>query len=137
MKSIILLAFTTALALTATACQERAYVLGGSQRDSVCAPASAVPTSGPAHVDVPTTGVRSITLPTIDTDLPPGPGKLTLVSACTFCHSPRYMTMQPNFSKKKWTEEVDKMKKVYGAPIQDEQVEPIVNYLVAIRGNGQ
>ena len=47
------------------------------------------------------------------------------------------VSRQPNFSKKKWTEEVDKMKKVYGAPIQDEQVEPIVNYLVAIRGNGQ
>ena len=122
MKSILLLTFSLALALTPIACS---------------AGAGARPASPPAHVDVPTTGVRSITLPTIETDLPPGPGKLTLVSACTICHSPRYVTMQPNFSKKKWTEEVDKMKKVYGAPIQDEQVEPIVNYLVAIRGNGQ
>ena len=45
--------------------------------------------------------------------------------------------MQPNFPRKTWIAEVDKMKKVYGAPIQDEQVEPMVNYLVSIRGNGK
>jgi hypothetical protein len=127
MKSFLIFAVAV-LSFAGTACQEQSTSAQG------IAPATV---SAPAHVDVPTSGVHSITLPTIDTDLPPGPGKLTLVSACTICHSPRYVTMQPNFSKKKWTEEVDKMKKVYGAPIQDEQVEPIVNYLVAIRGNGQ
>jgi len=91
----------------------------------------------PAKVEVPTTGVRSITLPTMQTDLPPGPGMATVISTCTLCHSQRYVLTQPKFPKKTWIAEVDKMKKVYGAPIQDEQVEPIVNYLVSIRGNGK
>jgi hypothetical protein len=124
--------FALALAATTISCQT-------TKAPTACDACDAceVPATKPAALDLPTTGVRAITLPVIETELPPGPGKLTLVSACTLCHSQRYVTMQPSFSKKKWTEEVDKMKKVYGAPIQDEQVEPIVNYLVAIRGNGQ
>jgi cytochrome c5 len=98
---------------------------------------TAIIAAKPAKVEVPTTGARSITLPTIETELPPGPGKVTVISTCTLCHSQRYVLMQPNFPRKTWIAEVDKMKKVYGAPIQDEQVEPIVNYLTSIRGNGQ
>jgi hypothetical protein len=140
-RSILAATACAGLALTAIACQklhDPEFASNSAAECEACASGTcAAPTTAPAHVEIPTTGVHTITLPAIDTDLPPGPGKLTLVSACTACHSPRYVTMQPNFSKKKWTEEVDKMKKVYGAPIQDEQVEPIVNYLVAIRGNGQ
>jgi mono/diheme cytochrome c family protein len=89
-------------------------------------------------LDIPTTGVRSITLPATDMPaMPPGPGMATFMSACVLCHTPRYVLMQPPFPKKTWMAEVDKMKKVYGAPILEDQVEPLVSYLVAIRGNGQ
>ncbi|HET6248004.1 MAG TPA: hypothetical protein VFE47_09935 [Tepidisphaeraceae bacterium] len=141
-RSILTATAAAALALTAVACQklhDPQYDSNAAGQCKACstgtcaAPAS----SAPAHVEIPTGGVHAITLPVMDTNLPPGPGKLTLMSACTLCHSPRYVTMQPKFSRKKWTDEVEKMKKVYGAPIQDEQVEPIVNYLVVIRGNGQ
>lgn len=108
-----------------------------SSPDPSAATTCAIPQTVPAKVEIPTTGVRSITLPAIETELPPGPGKLTVMSTCTLCHSQRYVMMQPNFPRKTWIAEVDKMKKVYGATILDEQVEPIVNYLVSIRGNGQ
>lgn len=90
-----------------------------------------------AAIEIPTTGVRTITLPTFDVAMPAGPGQATFQSACILCHSPRYVLMQPAFPKKTWMAEVDKMKKVYGAPILDEQIEPLVKYLVAIRGNGK
>ena len=69
--------------------------------------------------------------------MPTGPGYVTFSSICLTCHTPRYVLIQPVFPRKTWVAEVEKMKKVYGAPITDEQVEPVVNYLVSIRGNGQ
>jgi hypothetical protein len=43
--------------------------------------------------------------------------------------------MQPGFSKEAWTASVDKMRKTFGAPITNEQVPVIVDYLVAVRGS--
>ena len=88
-------------------------------------------------VEVPTAGVHTIELPFLSVDLPTGPGQGTFMSNCMICHTPRYVLMQPRFPKKTWAAEVDKMRKIYGAPIQQDQVETLVNYLVAIRGNGQ
>lgn len=88
-------------------------------------------------VEVPTTGVHSIKLPTIETTLPDGPNKGNLIAACTLCHTHRYILMQPNFPRKTWIAEVEKMKKVYGAPIADDMIPVLVDYLVAIRGNGK
>jgi len=79
-------------------------------------------------------GAKSITLPQIAPDLPPGAGREAVNGACIVCHSTRYITMQPRFSRKAWTDEVEKMRKTYGAPIPDAQVPEIVNYLVSIRG---
>jgi mono/diheme cytochrome c family protein len=78
--------------------------------------------------------VKSIELPTITTELPPGPGRDTVAVSCILCHSPRYITGQPPFKRAVWVAEVDKMRKVYGAPIEEAQVAEIVDYLVAIRG---
>ena len=79
-------------------------------------------------------GVHTITLPSLPPDLPDGPGKQAVLDRCVVCHSPRYITMQPPFSRTVWTNEVDKMRKTFGAPVADEQVEDIVNYLVSVRG---
>lgn len=79
--------------------------------------------------------LHSITFPQIpQPELPEGPGKGAFMLACTFCHTPRYVTMQPPFSRKTWAAEVDKMRKTFGASITDEQAAQSVDYLVSIRG---
>jgi hypothetical protein len=79
--------------------------------------------------------VHSITPPYVpEPDLPQGPGRDAFMLSCTICHSNRYVTMQPHFSRKIWAAEVDKMRKTYGAPISDEQAAQSVDYLVSIRG---
>jgi len=65
---------------------------------------------------------------------PPGPARDEFVTACVVCHSPRYITMQPQFSKATWLSEVKKMKDVYGAHISDEQTLTITDYLFSING---
>ena len=76
-------------------------------------------------------------------DLPPetaafkeGP-HLDLVKArCLTCHSADYVSTQPpNMPRATWNAEVTKMKKVYGAPLGDEDIEPLVEYLVKTYGN--
>ena len=78
--------------------------------------------------------MRSIELPAVPVDLPPGPGRETVTGACAFCHSNRYITLQPRFTRQQGTAEVDKMRKTYGAPLTDPQAAEAVNYLVLIRG---
>ena len=79
--------------------------------------------------------VHSIPYPMVaPPDLPDGPGKDSFSANCVICHSHRYVLMQPKFSKKVWTAEVDKMRKTYGATIPEEQVSDIIKYLVTIRG---
>ena len=79
-------------------------------------------------------GERTIELPQVEAKLPDGPGRDAVTSACVLCHSTRYITMQPAFPREVWAASVDKMRKVFGAPITDEQVPAIVDYLVSIRG---
>jgi hypothetical protein len=84
----------------------------------------------------PASTVHSIPYPTVaPPDLPDAPGKDALNVNCVICHTQRYVLMQPKFSKKVWTAEVDKMRKTYGATIPEDQVPQIIDYLVAIRGS--
>ena len=76
-------------------------------------------------------GVRAIELPKYQPDLPPGPGRDAFAVNCLSCHSARYVTTQPPMNATKWEESVRKMIKTYGAPIAEDQVQPIVQYLVA------
>jgi len=78
--------------------------------------------------------VRSFTLPHFEPDLPVAPGRDEFMVVCVSCHSPRYVTMQPLFSQRQWEETVDKMVKVYGAQMDQEQRQPIIGYLVTIHG---
>jgi len=78
--------------------------------------------------------VHSIVMPHDEPVFPPGPGRDEFVTACVVCHSPRYITMQPRFSKTTWLGEVNKMKDTYGAHISDEQARRITDYLVSING---
>jgi cytochrome c553 len=82
----------------------------------------------------PNSPVHTIVMPHDEPVFPPGPGRDEFVTACVVCHSPRYITMQPQFSRTTWLSEVNKMKDVYGAHISDEQVQKITAYLVSING---
>jgi len=77
---------------------------------------------------------RTITLPPSTVDIGAGPNHAAFDASCLLCHSPKYVSMQPRFPKKVWEAEVRKMMKVFGAPIQEAQVAPIVEYLMAVRG---
>jgi mono/diheme cytochrome c family protein len=82
----------------------------------------------------PDSPVHTIVMPHDEPVFPPGLGRDEFVTACVVCHSPRYITMQPRFSRSTWLSEVKKMKDVYGAHISDEQVQKITAYLVSING---
>lgn len=80
-------------------------------------------------------GVRSVpAYPVIWPEMPAGPNKDVYLNNCVTCHSQYYVLMQPPFSRKVWTAEVDKMKKTYGAAIDDKVMPQIVDYLVSVRG---
>ncbi|HZD32748.1 MAG TPA: cytochrome c [Candidatus Angelobacter sp.] len=78
--------------------------------------------------------VQEITLPEYPLELPPGPNLQAFQQHCLLCHSARYVTMQPRFSRTVWEKEVKKMVDTYGAPITAEEQPKIVEYLVAIKG---
>jgi mono/diheme cytochrome c family protein len=82
----------------------------------------------------PDSPVHTIVMPHDEPVFPPGAGRDEFVIACVVCHSPRYITMQPQFSRTEWLGEVKKMKDVYGAHISDEQVLKITAYLFSING---
>jgi len=50
------------------------------------------------------------------------------------CHSVDYICMQSPLTKDQWQGEVVKMKKVMGAPIPDNEVDTIVEYLMSQNG---
>lgn len=96
------------------------------------APASKDPAVQPAQVK---DGVRSVpAYPILWPDMPAGPNKDVYLANCVTCHTQEYVLMQPNFSRKVWTAEVEKMKKSYGAPIDDAKMPQIVEYLLSFRG---
>jgi len=82
------------------------------------------------------TELKSVTieLPFGDMAFPPGPGMEAASRNCLFCHSAGMVLYQPALSKEVWTKEVDKMIKVYKAPMNPDDIPAIVDYLMHIRG---
>lgn len=81
-----------------------------------------------------TSGEVKITLPAENARFKPGPGMETAARNCMICHSVDYIYMQPPLSKDEWHAEVMKMKKVFGAPLPDNEVDTVVNYLMSQNG---
>ena len=80
---------------------------------------------------------RTIDLPDETAALAPGPHQDIATANCGACHSADYISTQPREvqnPKAFWTAEVTKMRTVYGAPIEESDVAPIVDYLVAAYG---
>jgi cytochrome c5 len=82
-------------------------------------------------------GVVSITLPPDQGGLTAGPGMEVTQGACQMCHSVDYITMQPRGGEAQWRGVVNKMIKVFGAPIGDEDARVIVEYLSREYGAGR
>ena len=70
-------------------------------------------------------------LPPETAELKPGPGVETAI-VCQACHSADYIATQPpGKGKAFWQAEVQKMIKLYKAPIADSDASVIANYLAA------
>jgi cytochrome c5 len=89
--------------------------------------------AAPAHAL--TLKTQTITLPS-STRVFPGdsPGAKAANTSCLMCHSAGMAMNQPDLSKTTWLAEVNKMKKVFKAPIPEDQVPVIAEYLYSIKG---
>jgi hypothetical protein len=65
----------------------------------------------------------------------PLPGYPLAQAMCATCHSADYLKMQPVSSRTYWKAAVTKMQKTYGAPIPEESMDALVDYLVKTYGN--
>lgn len=93
-----------------------------------CALAATSYRAVPAQIELPkdTATLRVSTLP----------GYQRARFKCAICHSADYINFQPpGMSEAQWTGEVAKMKKAYGAPLDDEDIRLIGAYLAAAYGS--
>jgi hypothetical protein len=83
---------------------------------------------------------KDITLPPDGVQLTPSPlpGYAKAQANCVMCHSAEYMRYQPaNAARPYWDAMVHRMKTVFKAPIADEDMPEIVDYLAKTYGNEQ
>lgn len=64
----------------------------------------------------------------------PLPGYALTTALCYTCHSTEYVLYQPTSARTYWKATVVKMQKAFGAPIPDDAVDPITDYLVKTYG---
>lgn len=72
-----------------------------------------------------------VSYPAFALQLADGSGRAETQIACSSCHTPRYITMQPPLPAATWEAEVRKMIKTYGAQISDADAQKITQYLQA------
>lgn len=64
------------------------------------------------------------------------PGYQVALQKCSICHSADYINLQPpGMNLKQWTAEVGKMQHAFGAPISDDEVKLIGEYLAITYGS--
>src|ERR1035437_3681739 len=78
--------------------------------------------------------VHKISLQNNEPTFPDIEGRDLFLNNCMTCHTTRYISMQPNFSRKTWQAEVSKMIEKFHAPIDTNVGKKIVDYLVRIKG---
>jgi sulfite dehydrogenase len=76
----------------------------------------------------------TIQLPLETRTFRPGPAFEIANAQCLICHSEDYVAIQPPLPRAFWKSNVQKMQQKYGAPIPEEQVEPLVDYLAKAYG---
>lgn len=108
------LALAIACCLTSTACKDRRYTEVTLRKDFK--PVGA-----------------SITLPdAFKETFPAGPGAEAMDNNCRTCHSPSMVLVQPPLKHDEWAKEIDKMIKVYKAPVNAADLPAIAAYLDAL-----
>lgn len=100
----------------------------------------AVPHQTRAQAALSSISATGVTLHSLSLDLPnsdrqfAGDAKADAINSnCLACHSAGMVLNQPKMSAATWTEEVNKMRAVFKAPIADEDVPVIVDYLVKLQ----
>ena len=78
-----------------------------------------------------------ISVPYIDFPMKEGKGMYSTKGKCNMCHSWGYTLNQGLQSKKFWRKKVIKMIVIFKAPIKDEYVDEVVDYLYENYGNGE
>lgn len=73
----------------------------------------------------------SVQLPVSDESFPPGDGADAATGYCLICHSAGMVVRQPQLTRDEWRAEVMKMRSAYGAPVPDDQVERLADYLAS------
>jgi hypothetical protein len=76
----------------------------------------------------------SVELPPGDDVFPNGPGVDAINDNCLACHSADMVLNQPALSKAQWEAQVNLMRMTYKAPIDPKDVDPILDYLVSVKG---
>jgi mono/diheme cytochrome c family protein len=76
--------------------------------------------------------IVSVELPASDENFPPGLGADIATSQCLICHSAGMVLRQPPLTKEEWRAEIIKMRSAYGAPMPDDQVDRLSEYLKSI-----
>jgi len=74
--------------------------------------------------------VREINIWLEEPNFPEHEGRGEFLAYCSMCHSTKYVTMQPDFSRKVWEAEVTKMIVKYKAPIDSVTAKKITDYIV-------
>jgi len=79
-------------------------------------------------------GEVSITIPAETVTFKNAKGVENAQANCITCHSTDYIQYQPPMPRKFWEAEVKKMQQKYAAPITDDKIAAIVDYLVSAYG---
>ena len=80
---------------------------------------------------------KGIQMPYVAFPMKEGKGMYATKGRCNMCHSWGYIINQGKQSRKFWERKVIKMITVFKAPIKQEDIKPVVDYLYANYGNGQ
>ncbi len=75
-----------------------------------------------------------VELPSGDAVFPGGDQARAINNNCLACHSAEMVLYQPSLTKTAWSAEVQKMIKIYKAPVQPQDADAIIAYLVQYRG---
>jgi hypothetical protein len=79
-------------------------------------------------------GEVKITLPAETDTLKPGPGVEFALANCLTCHSVEYISTQPPMPRTFWEASVKKMREKYGAPVPDDALQKLIEYLASTYG---
>jgi hypothetical protein len=82
-------------------------------------------------------GEMKIILPRETARLKPGAGAELVTAQCLLCHSADYISIQPRLSTNAWKAIVTKMRDKYGAPLVEDKIQTLADYLGSNYGNGK